>query len=1208
MTSLSFLTAQDHDHFRAVFSQNAQGELVPGTLTDVASACQQLLVASQLNQSVLKQIWTLAALGDGLSFTWPEFALLMYLCKICRAGQPVPQTLPPNVYDQAYTMAASIRASIAMQQQAVPQHLAYPQLMPTMTGSSYSTGYISSQPTGASNYSPTPSNNYSRAEMPTSSQYQSTMSESNLSLNSVLASNSDWAISPQEKAQFDQVFKTYDPDNTGYIDGLRAQVVFAQTGLRESMLAHIWNLADINKRGKLDHHEFAIAMHLIYRRLHGQDVPTTLPMELIPPSTRDLSALSDFAKNDVVHNQRTARISPAVSMQSLSSIIQNTSAPVNAYSRTPSRENIQAKAILSASVSVELEQSLESLKAEAKASEAQAADLQEKINKIIADAKHNQTKIDGLSRGRYVSKPINNAELEKYTILEQDMITFIEARTKKVLSDVAARQSALPKGCAKAREDNVASKAAALLAARMAALGVQSASSPTVKPTSIATTDTLADIERDKAVAMEKLSALSIKLAKFSSLLKAARYQSSKTEIWELNKPENRTVEAGNFTAQEAFNLFNDLKNTVKLETMTAVKNDVTDSLRAAEDAFLASKERIQRLSQENRPHIPQPIQPIAIADTRPIRPAPTPSIPVSHTVTETISSKNAEIPRPLSPKKPDFLKAAAIVSGNTVAPDFGQKPATLQSIAKSSPNPVAAKISMRLPSPSKHVLQEIGRPEQQNRRPPMDLLAAIRAAQGIAQPNQPPEAAKPTSIQAETKKQPIKETSLAKEMNGAMKVAGVPPPPPLPPLSFSDPFTINLHVSVNRESSPLQANSKTPDNEAILASALASHRKTMGNATDSESADGSGWDSASVRSAQSPVRLASLHFSSATQRPGKEIAAPKASENISNKEHDIESGNSTAKLQSIVAKDLNSKNPSSKADLQKQESEDKFFQSYPNIFKSDANIFKSDANIFKSDANIFANVFESSVSADPPNAPIMYSVIVAYDYIGSSPQDLTTMAGELIHVESEIDEWVTARNEKGQSGLVPKAFLGDIQNKQEVPEPSPELVEYAEVQFDFNAERSDEISVRIGNIVRVVDNSNSDWWFIEYQSEKGLVPSSFLQITAAVSGDRLNEAAMQENKPPLLAISKSHFGVSMVHATSMDLREDHVVKSSPDMTTSSPAEESKRREAIEEFIETERSYVADLHVIIDVCKTYIVLYGSNLKITIPSRYIGAVF
>ncbi|CAG8776527.1 12940_t:CDS:1, partial [Gigaspora rosea] len=58
----------------------------------------------------------------------------------------------------------------------------------------------------------------------------------------------------------------------------------------------------------LNQDEFAVAMHLIYRRLNGYDIPATLPPELIPPSSRELNESLDKIKsilNSDAHNTQT---------------------------------------------------------------------------------------------------------------------------------------------------------------------------------------------------------------------------------------------------------------------------------------------------------------------------------------------------------------------------------------------------------------------------------------------------------------------------------------------------------------------------------------------------------------------------------------------------------------------------------------------------------------------------------------------------------------------------------------------------------------------------------------------------------------------------------------------------------------------------------------------------------------------------------------
>jgi hypothetical protein len=93
-----------------------------------------------------------------------------------------------------------------------------------------------------------------------------------------------------------------------------------QSGLHKNLLAHIWDLADMQNRGKLNSDEFAVAMHLIYGKLNGADLPRNLPENLIPPSMRNLKELSDFAKLDALNIEPIKRISPAASFANITTM------------------------------------------------------------------------------------------------------------------------------------------------------------------------------------------------------------------------------------------------------------------------------------------------------------------------------------------------------------------------------------------------------------------------------------------------------------------------------------------------------------------------------------------------------------------------------------------------------------------------------------------------------------------------------------------------------------------------------------------------------------------------------------------------------------------------------------------------------------------------------------------------------------------------
>lgn len=98
-----------------------------------------------------------------------------------------------------------------------------------------------------------------------------------------------WAITKEEKKIYDDLFRAWDGFHKGFIGGDTAIEIMGQSGLDRKDLERVWTLADPHNRGRLNMDEFAVAMHLIYRKLNGYPVPSRLPPELVPPSTRNLN-------------------------------------------------------------------------------------------------------------------------------------------------------------------------------------------------------------------------------------------------------------------------------------------------------------------------------------------------------------------------------------------------------------------------------------------------------------------------------------------------------------------------------------------------------------------------------------------------------------------------------------------------------------------------------------------------------------------------------------------------------------------------------------------------------------------------------------------------------------------------------------------------------------------------------------------------------
>uniref|UniRef100_W8BP36 Epidermal growth factor receptor substrate 15-like 1 n=1 Tax=Ceratitis capitata TaxID=7213 RepID=W8BP36_CERCA len=93
------------------------------------------------------------------------------------------------------------------------------------------------------------------------------------------AQNTDWSISVIDRLKYEQLFESLKPVN-GMLGGIKVKNVLLESKLPTDVLGRIWDLADQDKDGNLDKHEFIVAMHLVYQTLQKRAVPDVLPAEL----------------------------------------------------------------------------------------------------------------------------------------------------------------------------------------------------------------------------------------------------------------------------------------------------------------------------------------------------------------------------------------------------------------------------------------------------------------------------------------------------------------------------------------------------------------------------------------------------------------------------------------------------------------------------------------------------------------------------------------------------------------------------------------------------------------------------------------------------------------------------------------------------------------------------------------------------------------
>ncbi|KAM4551130.1 epidermal growth factor receptor substrate 15-like 1 isoform 2-T2 [Odontesthes bonariensis] len=104
-------------------------------------------------------------------------------------------------------------------------------------------------------------------------------------------SDSQWAIRPDEKGKFEGIFESLSPVK-GLLSGEKVRPVLINSKLPLDVLGKIWDLSDVDKDGYLDKEEFTVAMHLVYRAMEKESVPSSLPASLIPPSKRKKSGIA----------------------------------------------------------------------------------------------------------------------------------------------------------------------------------------------------------------------------------------------------------------------------------------------------------------------------------------------------------------------------------------------------------------------------------------------------------------------------------------------------------------------------------------------------------------------------------------------------------------------------------------------------------------------------------------------------------------------------------------------------------------------------------------------------------------------------------------------------------------------------------------------------------------------------------------------------
>ena len=213
---------------------------------------------SGLPPETLGQIWTLSCFISSLDsstmmgITFPEFVLAMFLVKAKLGGRDVPSSLPDKVRQHVSQSVLNIRqrfgqstlssANPSMNQNTFMQPgstQVRPPAQPPMNVQIPSSNFSHSPSVPASQH--TPIQSQAQNSTPLQQALANIAGSPSLGTPNGNASGApSWAISPEEKAKYDAIFKAWDMGSTGYITSDRARQIFSQSGLSPSILNHIW--------------------------------------------------------------------------------------------------------------------------------------------------------------------------------------------------------------------------------------------------------------------------------------------------------------------------------------------------------------------------------------------------------------------------------------------------------------------------------------------------------------------------------------------------------------------------------------------------------------------------------------------------------------------------------------------------------------------------------------------------------------------------------------------------------------------------------------------------------------------------------------------------------------------------------------------------------------------------------------------------------
>ena len=144
--------------------------------------------------------------------------------------------------------------------------------------------------------------------------------------------------------------------------------------------------------------------------------------------------------------------------------------------------------------------------------------------------------------------------------------------------------------------------------------------------------------------------------------------------------------------------------------------------------------------------------------------------------------------------------------------------------------------------------------------------------------------------------------------------------------------------------------------------------------------------------------------------------------------------------------------------------------------------------------------------------------VVAVYSFEAQESKELSFQEGEhLTILKKGTGGWWEAENAQKIRGWIPESYVKEVgttsQSGAGASNSVPDVE--AKVLFDFEAGDDDELTLKMGDPVKVLSREG-DWWLVtDVRQRQGLVPSNYLQVIGSQPAHSSSSSRSQPLPPP---------------------------------------------------------------------------------------------